>query len=111
MNDSLSLSLDPAQRINQRCVANGINKYFGITVRIGMFILLAAPYIISVIFYVVLYFFAVSRLLEMVIRTAASPLVVGLSYFGHGANTDIVRYAKRTMGIFFQIVVILVISV
>ena len=111
MNDSLSLSLDPAQRINQRCVANGINKYFGITVRIGMFILLAAPYIISVIFYVVLYFFAVSRLLEMVIRTAASPLVVGLSYFGHGANTDIVRYAKRTMGIFSQIVVILVISV
>lgn len=41
----------------------------------------------------------------------ASPLVVGLSYFGHGANMDIVRYAKRTMGIFFQIVVILVISV
>ena len=39
-----------------------------------------------------------------------APLVAGVSFFGKGANTDIVRYIKRSMGIMFQIVVILVIS-
>ena len=73
--------------------------------------MLAVPYIVSVVFYIVLYFFAVSRLLEIVIRVAAAPFVVGVSFFGQGANSDIVRYTKRSLGVFFQIVVILIISV
>ena len=102
---------DAAATINQTWMANGINKYVGLTAKLGMIIVLAVPYIVSVVFYIVLYFFAVSRLLEIVIRVAAAPFVVGVSFFGQGANSDIVRYTKRSLGVFFQIVVILIISV
>ena len=71
---------------------------------------IVVPYFVSVVFYSILYFFATSRIMELVIRISAAPLVAGVSFFGKGANTDIVRYIKRSMGIMFQIVVILVIS-
>ena len=113
INDTVSSAMtnNAAITISQTYLANGINKYVGLTAKLGMMIVLAVPYIVSVVFYVVLYFFAASRLLEIVIRTAAAPFVVGISFFGQGSNADIVRYTKRSLGVFFQIVVILVISV
>ena len=113
MNETLSpeLAQNTAITINQEWMANGINKYMGVTTKLGMMIVLALPYLISVVFYVALYFFASSRLLEIVIRMAAAPFVVGVSFFGQGSNADIVKYTKRSVGIFFQIILILVISV
>ena len=113
INDAVTSAMtnNTAATINQTWMANGINKYVGLTAKLGMIIVLAVPYIVSVVFYIVLYFFAVSRLLEIVIRVAAAPFVVGVSFFGQGANSDIVRYTKRSLGVFFQIVVILIISV
>lgn len=110
-NVSISSEVLPqtGRYINQAWLANGINKHIGASSKFGMFMMLTIPYVISLIFAVILYFFATSRLIEIVIRIALAPLVVGVSFFGHGSNLDIVRYTKRTMGIFFQIVVVLVI--
>ena len=81
------------------------------TTKLSMLIMLILPYAVSVVYYIVLYFFATSRLIESVLRIAMAPIVVGLSFFGSGNQSDIVRYAKRTMGVFFQIIVVLIISV
>ena len=95
--------------ISKTKLKNGLES-FGLMSKIGMLMSILVPYLVSVVFYSILYFFATSRILELVIRISAAPLVAGVSFFGKGANTDIVRYIKRSMGIMFQIVVILVIS-
>lgn len=101
---------DMTASINPGFLENGIGKMNALS-KIGMFMMVLVPYIISLLYYIILYFFATSRLIESVLRIAMAPLVVGMSYFGKGDNSDIVRYTKRTMGVFFQIVVILVISI
>lgn len=94
--------------VNYLKLATGIENYVTLTAKIGMFIMLIIPFVVSVLFSVIIYFFSASRLIELSIRIALAPLVAGMSYFGHGANMDIVRYAKRTLGLSFQIVVILI---
>lgn len=89
-------------------LANGIETYMTILPKLGMFLMMSIPFVISVLFTIIIYFFSASRIMELSIRFALAPLVVGMSYFGNGANLDIVRYVKRTLGLFFQIVVILV---
>lgn len=111
MNKEIANSIikNSVNDINRDKLENGFAS-FGLISRIGMIMSIVVPYFVSVIFYCILYFFATSRIMELVIRISAAPLVVGNSFFGQGANTDIVRYLKRSMGIIFQIVVILVIS-
>lgn len=96
--------------INAVNMQNAISDHLGFGSKLGLFIQLAIPYAISIIFTIVICFFACSRLFEAVIRITLAPLVVGVSFFGSGTNSDIVRYAKRTLGVFFQIIVILVVS-
>lgn len=113
LNQEISNSITgiDAVKINETMLANGLYKYIGITSKLGTLIMIMVPYIVSILFSVIVSFFAVSRTIEIVVRIALAPLVVGGSFFGSGANTDVVRYIKRTMGVFFQIVVVLVISV
>lgn len=51
----------------------------------------------------------ISRMIEMTVRVSVAPVVAGLSFFGNGADMDFVRFVKRTLGLFFQIIVILII--
>lgn len=97
-----------ALEVDTNMLKNGFDWWFGLGSKLGLFMMLIIPYVISLLFTIVSAFFAASRTLEISIRFAAAPLVVGASYFGDIANSNIVRYIKRTMGIFFQIVVILV---
>lgn len=100
-----------AMTFEHAIMANSVYKHMGFGTKLGAFIMLMIPYAISVIFTIVLNFFAVSRLIEITVRVSVSPVVAGLSFFGDGANLDFVRYAKRTLGLFFQIIVILIICV
>lgn len=111
MNKELTGSIiaNEIKGVDKDKLQNGLAA-FGLTSRVGMLMSIVVPYFVSVVFYSILYFFATSRIMELVIRISAAPLVAGVSFFGKGANTDIVRYIKRSMGIMFQIVVILVIS-
>lgn len=97
--------------VNKVWLINGISENIGFISKLGLFILIIVPYSISELFYIIMYFFAASRTLESVVRMACAPFVVGMSYFGKGSSLDIVRYAKKTMGTLFQIVVIFVISI
>lgn len=101
--------MDTAEGLSQGMMTNGVSE-LSFASKCGLLMNLLVPYIISLAYYIVLYFFATSRLFESVIRITMAPLVAGLSYFGKGDNADIVRFAKRTMGVFFQIVVILGVS-
>lgn len=94
----------------QKLMAIGINHKASITTKLALFIMCLIPYCISAIYTTLCYFFGCSRIIELVVRAVSLPLVVGISYFGHGSNLDAVRFMKRTMGVIFQIVVILVIS-
>lgn len=113
LNQEISSSITgiDAVKVNETMLANGLYKYISITSKLGMLIIIMVPYIVSILFSVIVSFFAVSRTIEIVVRIALAPLVIGGSFFGNGANTDVVRYIKRTMGVFFQIVVVLIISV
>lgn len=100
-----------AVEFNHVFLANSVHKYMGFGAKLGMFIMLIVPYAISVLFTVILNFFAISRMIEMTVRVSVSPIVAGLSFFGNGADMDFVRFVKRTLGLFFQVVVILLICV
>lgn len=100
-----------AVEFNHVFLANSVHKYMGFGAKLGMFIMLIVPYAISVLFTVILNFFAISRMIEMTVRVSVSPVVAGLSFFGNGADMDFVRFVKRTLGLFFQVVVILLICV
>lgn len=91
-------------------LANGINKKLGIVKKIAVFMMALFPFVLACLYTIIMYFFAASRLFEITVRIAMCPLVAGLSYFTKGLQSDFIRYVKRTMGVFFQIVVILVIS-
>lgn len=99
-----------ADEINFTWLSTSIARYYKMINKLGLFILTMVPFVISQIYYIVMYFFAASRTLECAIRTVFAPLVVGVSYFGTGSSADIVRFTKKTMGCFFQIVVILMIT-
>lgn len=113
--DALKTSTDEitansaAIEFNHVFLANSVHKYMGFGARLGMFIMLIVPYAISVLFTIILNFFAISRMIEMTVRVSVAPVVAGLSFFGNGADMDFVRFAKRTLGLFFQIIVILII--
>lgn len=111
--DEMKLALEDAAisdvNFHQGMLTNGIAEMTP-TSRYGMFMMLIIPYLISLAFSVVLCFFATSRLIESVLRIAMAPVVAGLSYFGTGDSSDFVRFAKRTMGVFFQIVVVLAVA-
>lgn len=113
--DALKTSTDEitansaAVEFNHVFLANSVHKYMGFGARLGMFIMLIVPYAISVLFTIILNFFAVSRMIEMTVRVSVAPVVAGLSFFGNGADMDFVRFVKRTLGLFFQIIVILII--
>lgn len=107
----LEISMENGQYISKMFMAEGIKQFIGVGEKLAMFIMLLIPYLISCLFYIVLCFFAVSRVIEIILRVALAPIAIGFSFFGNMDNSDIVRYVKRTMGIFFQIVVILLISV
>lgn len=96
--------------VNQVWLANSINKHIGIVSKIGMFLLSMMPYFVSVIYTVILGFFAASRLIEIVVRLALAPIIVGISGISHGKQVDAIQFLKHTAGILFQIVVIMVIS-
>lgn len=108
MSSSLSMSL--GIEINQDYLTTGLNRYLEVMEELSIFMRAIIPYVVSCLFSIILYFFAISRLFEITIRVAMSPLVVGISYFVNGLHSDFVRYIKRTMGVFFQIVVVLIIS-
>lgn len=112
LNNDISSSITgiDAVKINETMLSNGLYKYIGITSKFGLLMMIVVPYVISILFSVIIGFFAVSRTIEIVVRIGMAPIVVGGSYFGHGQNSDVVRYLKRTMGIFFQIGVVLVIG-
>lgn len=112
LNSQISNSITgiDAVKINETMLSNGLYKYISPTSKFGILIMIVVPYVVSILFSVIISFFAVSRTIEIVVRIGLAPIIMGGSYFGDGQNSDVVRYLKRTMGIFFQIVVVLVIS-
>lgn len=99
LNNDISSSITgiDAVKINETMLSNGLYKYIGITSKFGLLMMIVVPYVISILFSVIIGFFAVSRTIEIVVRIGMAPIVVGGSYFGHGQNSDVVRYLKRTM--------------
>ncbi len=112
MNNDITAAIvgEQGAEIKQSYLANTIEQDVGTGEKFGLFIMIGPAYIVSIIFYIILYFFSISRLIEVTIRALFAPIAAGVSFFGTGANSDFIRYVKRTMGIIFQIVVILVIS-
>ena len=75
-----------------------------------MYILLGlVPYILAVLFNLVLWFTAVSRLFEISVRFVVSPIVYGGAFWGNGQNNDMIKFLKNTAAAIFQIVVVLII--
>lgn len=111
LNNTLTeeLKISASTKVEQVYLAGGLTTYVSIGTKIGYFMMGILPYAISVIFTIVVYFFSVSRLFEITIRIICAPVAVGGAFFGPPGNNDMVRYVKRTMGVFFQIVVILVV--
>ena len=105
-----SISSETGGKINQLLLTNGFNRHFSLVSRVATLIMVLLPYLVSVIYSIVLAFFAASRLIEMLMRIALAPMVIGVSFITRGDRADIIKYLKSTMGLFFQIVVILVIS-
>lgn len=96
--------------LNQAQLAESIDEHVGLVSTIGYTLLALIPYVISIAYTIVLGFFAASRLIEIVIRLALSPLVIGMSGLTAGGEQDAVRFIKRTAGVLFQVVVVVVIS-
>ncbi len=90
-------------------LGNGISKNVGFSAKLGFFMLLIIPFAIAQLFNIAMYFFAASRALESVIRLTFAPIVMGVSGLVDGGNNDAIRYIKKTMGLFFQMVVVLII--
>ena len=105
------LQMELGNEINELYLAKGINRYFGIANKIIVFMMAIIPYAIACLYSVVINFFAISRLLEMVLRISMSPLVAGISFATPGLQSDFWKYMKRTAGLFFQIIVVFLISV
>ncbi len=105
-----SITSASGKKINQMLLTNGFNRHFSVVSRVGTLIMVLLPYLVSVIYSIVLAFFASSRLIEMIMRISLSPMVVGMSFMAKGDHADVIRYLKSTMGLFFQIVIILAIS-
>lgn len=68
-----SISSETGGKINQLLLTNGFNRHFSLVSRVATLIMVLLPYLVSVIYSIVLAFFAASRLIEMLMRIALAP--------------------------------------
>lgn len=110
LNGIITETMNTGADVDRQLLEYGINRYLGIVPKLGIFMLSVIPFAVSYLFTVVLYFFAVSRLFEVTVRISMAPIAAGVSFITPGLQSDFTKYVKRTAGLCFQIVVVMLIS-